>query len=326
MTQGVLGWVLFNLFVLFMLALDLGVFHRKAHAVRLKEAIGWSIFWVVLALLFNVGLWWFWPVTVDGLTPNQAGLAFFTGYVIERALSIDNIFVFVVLFSYFRLDSKYHHKVLFWGILGAMILRAVFIFAGVTLIRRFEWTFYILGAFLILTGVKMALAKGVEVHPERNPILSLLRRVLPLTRDYVNGAFFTRVDGRLLATPMFVVLVMVEFTDLVFAIDSIPAILAITEDAFIIYTSNVFAILGLRALYFALAGVMDLFEYLHYGLAAVLVFVGVKMLLKVHWHYDIGIGWSLGVVAALLGAAMAASFFHRGGRPPGAPPAAGPAA
>ena len=319
MTHGVLGWVLFNLFVLFMLALDLGVFHRQAHAVRLKEAVWWSIFWVILALLFNLGLWWFWP-TGDSLTPNQAGLAFFTGYVIERALSIDNIFVFVVLFSYFRLEPKYHHKVLFWGILGAMILRAIFIFAGVTLIKRFEWTFYILGAFLILTGVKMAMAKGVEVHPERNPVLGLLRRIMPLTKDYVNGSFFTRVDGRLLATPMFVVLIMVEFTDLVFAIDSIPAILAITEDAFIIYTSNVFAILGLRALYFALAGVMDLFEYLHFGLAAVLVFVGIKMLMKVHWHADIPIGWSLGIVAGLLGVAMAASFLHRGGRPPGLPP------
>jgi tellurite resistance protein TerC len=310
MAEPLHWWIIFNVFVLVMLALDLGVFHRHAHTVRLKEAIGWSVFWVVLALLFNLGLWWLWPTAGSKLTPNQAGLAFFTGYVIERALSIDNIFVFVVLFSYFRLDSRYHHKVLFWGILGAMVMRAIFIFAGVALIKKFEWTLYIFGGFLILTGVKMALSKGVEVHPERNPILKLLRKVLPLTKDYVNGAFFARVDGRRLATPMFVVLIMVEFTDLVFAIDSIPAIFGITDDAFIIYTSNVFAILGLRALYFALAGVMDLFEYLHYGLAAVLIFVGVKMLLDVHWHKDIGIGWSLGVVAFLLGAATIASLLQ----------------
>ncbi len=318
MEGSVTAWVFFNAFVLAMLALDLGVFHRTAHKVGLKEAIGWSIFWVILALLFNVGLWWFWPETGDGLTRGQAGLAFFTGYVIERALSIDNIFVFVVLFSYFRLPAEYHHKVLFWGILGAMILRAVFIFAGVALIKKFEWTLYLFGGFLILTGVKMAFAKGVEVHPERNPILKLLRKVLPLTKDYVGGAFFARANGRRLATPLLVVLIMVEFTDLVFAIDSIPAIFGITDHAFIIYTSNIFAILGLRALYFALAGVMDLFDYLHYGLAAVLIFVGVKMLLEVHWHVDIGIGWSLGIVASLLGAATLASLIKGRAKQPSA--------
>lgn len=308
MVENWTAFIVFNVFVLFMLALDLGVFHRHAHVVRLREAIGWSIFWVVLALLFNVGVWWFWPTTGSDLTPNEAGLAFLAGYVIERALSIDNIFVFVVLFSYFCVQPQYHHKILFWGILGAMVLRAAFIFAGVELIRRFEWTLYIFSVFLVFTGIKMGMSKGVEVHPERNPVLKILSRVLPVTKGYVEGKFFTRVDGRLLATPMFVVLMMVETTDLVFAIDSIPAILAITQNMFIVYTSNVFAILGLRALYFALAGVMEYFHYLHYGLAAVLVFVGAKMLLDVHWHIEIGMGWSLGIVAILLGTATGASL------------------
>ncbi len=309
-------WIIFNVFVLVMLALDLGVFHRHAHAIRLKEAVGWSIIWVVLAMLFNVGVWWLWPNGQSGYTPAKAGLVFFTGYVIERALSIDNIFVFVVLFSYFRVPAQYHHRVLFWGILGAMVLRAIFIYAGVTLIEKFHWTLYIFGVFLILTGIKMALAHGMEVHPERNPVLRVLRRVLPITHDYVEGRFFTRIDGRLLATPLFVVLMMVETTDLVFAVDSIPAILAITTDGFLIYASNVFAILGLRALYFALAGVMDLFHFLHYGLAAVLVFVGVKMLLDVGWHYKIDIGWSLGIVIGLLVIAMIASLLHKPKPPP----------
>ena len=317
MAEPLHWWIIFNAFVLVMLALDLGVFHRHAHTVRLKEAIGWSIFWVVLALLFNLGLYWFWPDGQGGYTPAQAGLAFFTGYVIERALSFDNIFVFVVLFSYFRVPSQYHHKVLFWGILGALILRAIFIFAGVALIEKFHWTIYILGVFLIFTGIKMALAKGTEVHPERNPVLKLLRRFLPVSKDYVEGHFLTRIDGRLLATPLFIVLMMVETTDLVFAIDSIPAILAITTDSFIVYTSNIFAILGLRALYFALAGVMDMFHYLHYGLAAVLVFVGVKMLLDAGWDYDIGIGWSLGIVGALLAVATIVSLLRP--RNPGPP-------
>ena len=310
MTEPLHWWIIFNVFVLVMLALDLGVFHRHAHTVRLKEAIGWSIFWVVLALLFNLGLYCIWPDGQGGYTPGQAGLAFFTGYVIERALSIDNIFVFVVLFSYFRVPSQYHHRVLFWGILGAMVLRAIFIFAGVALIKKFHWTIYIFGVFLILTGIKMGLAKGTEVHPERNPVLKLLRRLLPVSKDYVEGHFFTRIDGRLLATPLFIVLMMVETTDLVFAIDSIPAILAITTDSFIVYTSNIFAILGLRALYFALAGVMDMFAYLHYGLAAVLVFVGVKMLLDVGWDYKIPIGWSLGIVGAMLALATIASLLQ----------------
>jgi len=312
MESNTTWFILFNAFVLVLLALDLGVFHRKAHVVKMKEAIGWSIFWVVFALLFNLAFWWFWPDGHDGLTRNQAGLCWFTGYLIERALSIDNIFVFVVLFSYFQLPAKHHHRVLMWGILGAMILRAVFILAGVALIEKFRWTLYIFGVLLVYTGIKLAFAKGTEVHPERNPVLKLMRKLLPITRDYVEGHFFTRVDGRLLATPMFVVLIMVETTDLVFAIDSIPAIFGITTSSFIIYSSNIFAILGLRALYFALAGVMDLFHYLHYGLAAVLVFIGAKMLAAEAWHFHLGIGWSLGIVGAILAIATIASLLKPG--------------
>src|SRR3972149_3899127 len=313
-------WIVFNVFILVILALDVGVFHRPAHTIRLKEAIGWSIFWVLLALLFNLGLYWIWPDGQGGYTPAQAGLGVFPGYVVERALSIDNIFVFVVLFSYFKVPSQYHHKVLFWGILGALILRAIFIFAGVALIEKFHWTIYIFGVFLIFTGIKMALAKGTEVHPERNPVLKLLRRFLPVSKDYVEGRFFTRVDGRSLGTPLFIVRMMVETTDLVFAIDSIPAILAITTDSFIVYTSNIFAILGLRGLYFALAGVMDMFDYLHCGLGALLIFVGVKMLLDAGWDYKIPIGWSLGIVGGVLTVATIASLL-RPRRPGPRPPA-----
>lgn len=311
-------WILFNAFVIFMMVLDLCVFHCKAHTIGLKEAIGWSIFWVVLALLFNLFLWWWWPVAEGGLSKNEAGLAFLTGYVIERALSIDNIFVFVVLFSFFQLPSQYHQRVLMWGILGAMILRAVFIFAGVALIEKFEWTLYIFGVLLVYTGFKLAFSKGTEVHPERNPVLKIMRRMVPISKDYVEGRFFTRIDGKLLATPLFVVLIIIETTDLVFAIDSIPAIFGVTQDPFIIYTSNIFAILGLRALYFALAGVMDLFHYLHYGLAAVLIFIGGKMLAaQKPLEYHIGIGWSLGIVGGILALATIASLVHK--KPPSEP-------
>lgn len=312
MSDNTNAWILFNAFVIFMMVLDLGVFHRKAHAVGLKEAIGWSIFWVILALAFNVFLWWWWPEGHDGISKKDAAKFFFTGYLIERALSIDNIFVFVVLFSYFQLPAKFHHQVLMWGIIGAMILRAIFIFAGVALIEKFEWTLYIFGALLIYTGAKLAFAKGTEVHPERNPVLKLLRKFLPISKNYVEGKFFTKIDRRMLATPLFVVLIMIETTDLVFAIDSIPAIFSITTDPFIIYTSNIFAILGLRALYFALAGVMDMFHYLSYGLAAVLVFVGCKMLAaQAPLHYHIGINWSLGIVGGILAVATVASLMHK---------------
>lgn len=294
-------WVLFNIFVLAMLALDLGVFHRKSHEVKLKEALLWSAAWVSLALVFNLGLYF-----QKGAGP---ALEFFTGYLIEKALSVDNIFVFVLLFTYFKVDARHQHKVLFWGILGALVMRAVFIAAGVTLITKFHWIIYIFGAFLVLTGIKMVVAKNKEVHPERNPLIRLFRRLFPVTEGYREDRFFVREAGRWAATPLFIVLLMVETTDLIFAVDSIPAILAVTQDAFIVYTSNVFAILGLRSLYFALAGVMGLFRFLHYGLAAILVFVGAKMLLAD--VYKVPIGLSLGVIAAILALAVVLSLAFR---------------
>ena len=284
-----------------MLALDLGVFHRKAHEVQIKEALGWTAFWITLALLFNLGIY-FWR------GPEPA-LEFLTGYLIEKALSVDNIFVFLLIFSYFDVPLLYQHKVLFWGILGALIMRALFIVMGITLIQNVHWVIYIFGGFLILTGIKIALQKEKEIRPERNPVLRIFREFMPVSERYENGKFFLKKEGRYLATPLFIVLLVVETTDIVFAVDSIPAILAITLDSFIVYTSNVFAILGLRALYFALAGLMQLFHRLHYGLAAILVFVGIKMLLAD--IYKIPIGVALGVVASLLLVSVIASVVQR---------------
>ncbi|MDW8109786.1 MAG: TerC family protein [Candidatus Kryptonium sp.] len=265
-------WILFNVFVLGMLALDLGVFHRKAHEVKFKEAVIWSIVWIALALAFNV-LVYFWHGT-------QSALEFLTGYLVEKSLSVDNIFVFLMIFTYFGVSPMYQHKVLFWGILGAIIMRAIFIFAGVTLIKIFHPIIYIFGAFLIFTGIKMGLQKDREIHPERNPVLKVFRKFFSITPDYVDGKFFVRQGKKLIATPLFVVLLVVESTDVVFAVDSIPAIIAITRDPFIVYTSNIFAILGLRALYFAIAGFVKLFRYFKYGLSIVLVFIGIKMLIS----------------------------------------------
>lgn len=290
MPDQILLWIGFNLFVLLMLALDLGVFHRKAHVVKTREALLWSAAWIVMALLFNVGIY-FWQ-------GQKVALEFLTGYLIEKSLSVDNIFVFIMIFAYFGVPALYQHKVLFWGILGALVMRAIFIASGVALIERFHWIIYIFGAFLILTGVKMAWQKDKEIHPDKNPVLRLFRRLIPITDRYHGGHFFVKQDGRYFATPLIVVLLLVETTDLIFAVDSIPAILAITLDPFIVYTSNVFAILGLRSLYFALAGIMPLFHYLNYGLAAILAFVGAKMMLVD--FYKIPIGASLGVVAVIL--------------------------
>lgn len=298
-SNEILIWVGFNAFVLAMLALDLGIFHRQAHEVKVREALLWSVVWIALALLFNA-LIFFWK-------GPQVALEFLTGYLIEKSLSVDNIFVFIMVFAYFRVPALYQHKVLFWGILGALIMRAIFIAAGVTLIEKFHWIIYVFGAFLILTGVKMALQKDKEIHPERNPMLRVFRRIMPVTADYRQDKFFVKQNGRRFATPLFVVLLVIETTDLIFAVDSIPAILAITLDPFIVYTSNVFAILGLRALYFALAGVMQLFHYLNYGLSAILVFVGAKM--TVVDFYKIPIGVSLGVVAGILVISVVASLF-----------------
>lgn len=303
-------WVLFNLFIIFLLIVDLGIFHRKTHEIRFKEAIGWSCFWIALSLIFNVFLWWMWPED-SALSRKEAGLLFFAGYLIEKSLSIDNIFVLVMLFSYFRLPLIYHHRVLIWGILGAMILRGTFIFAGVVLIEKFAWTLYIFGVFLIFTGIKLVFVKDSEINPERNLVLKFLRRFFPISQEYVGGQFFARIDGKLFITPLFVLLVIIETTDLVFAIDSIPAIFGITQDPFIIYTSNIFAILGLRSLYFAMAGIMNSFYYLNYGLAVVLVFIGTKMLIEREpLNCHIGIGLSLGVVGSILLSSVVASLIR----------------
>ncbi len=305
-------WIGFTLFVLAMLALDLGVFHRKAHEVRTREALIWTAVWVALALLFNAGVWhWFGPVKA---------LEFLTGYVIEKALSVDNIFVFIVIFTYFSVPAALQHRVLFWGIVGALIMRAIFIVLGAALLQTFHWVIYLFGGFLVVTGVKLLIHRDEEIHPERNPVLRLFRRAIPSVSEYRGAAFLVKESGRLHATPLLLVLVTIEATDLVFAVDSIPAIFAITSDPFIVYTSNIFAILGLRALYFALAGMMDQFHYLKVGLALVLVFVGVKMLIVD--LYKIPIALSLAVVAALLGGAVVASLLRPVARPPAETPVA----
>jgi tellurite resistance protein TerC len=300
MENHTLGWIIFNLFVLAMLVLDLKVFHGHAHEVKIKEALVWSVFWIVLSLMFNLGIY-FWM-------GSKPALEFLTGYLIEKSLSVDNIFVFLLIFSYFGVSPLYQHKVLFWGIIGALVMRAILIFAGVALIERFHWIIYVFGAFLIFTGVKLAMEKDKEIHPEKNPALIFFRRLVPITEGYENDKFFIKRAGRLMATPLFVVLIVVETTDVVFALDSIPAILAITLDPFIVYTSNVFAILGLRALYFALAGLLQLFHYLHYGLSAILVFVGAKMLLSNFYHIPVGV--ALGVVAGILALSVIASIIR----------------
>lgn len=264
-------WIGFNVFVLMMLALDLGIFNRKSHKISIKEAMIWTGVWITLAMCFNVFIY-YWQGEVKALE-------FFTGYIIEKALSVDNIFVFVLIFSYFKTPAIHQHKILFWGIIGALIMRAAFIFAGVALLEKFHWTIYVFGAILVYTGYKMLIQKEAVIEPEKNPLIKLFRRIIPVTNDLHGGKFFVMQEGKRFATPLFLVLVLIETTDLIFATDSIPAILAITQDPFIVYTSNVFAILGLRALYFALAGMMDRFRYLSTGLALILMFVGLKMLL-----------------------------------------------
>lgn len=300
-------WVSFNIFVLFMLVLDLGVFHRKAHEVSIKEATIWSVVWIALALLFNLGIYLFWNrfVPSSSYSNSQAALSFFTGYLIEKSLSVDNIFVFVLLFTFFAVPAAYQHRVLFWGILGALLMRGALIAVGAALLKEFHWIIYVFGAFLIFTGIRMALHRNEEMHPERNPLVKLLRKVIPVTETYEADHFFIRRAGKLMATPLFLVLVLVESTDLIFAVDSIPAIFAVTQEPFIVYTSNVFAILGLRSLYFLLAGVMDKFYYLKLGLSVVLVFVGVKM--AIVDFYKMPVGLSLGMIATILTISIVAS-------------------
>ncbi len=290
-------WILFNAFVVLMLALDLGVLQRRAHVIRFREALALSAMWIALAALFAGGVYW--------RLGHAKALEFTAGYLVEESLSADNLFVFLLIFRYFRVPTMYQHKVLFWGILGALIMRGIFIVVGVGLIRRFHWIIYLFGAFLIYTGFKLLKQEEVDIHPEHNPVLKAVRRWLPVTPDYVHGNFFVRQPG-LYATPLLLVLIVVETTDVLFATDSIPAVLAISHDPFIVYTSNVFAILGLRSLYFALAGMMEVFHYLHYGLSVILTFIGVKMLLSA---YDpISTEIALGVVAAVLAISIGASL------------------
>jgi len=292
------AWVGFLAFISAMLALDLGVFNRHAHEVKLKEALGWCAVWFSLAMGFNL--------LVSVKMGSQAGLEFLTAYLIELCLSVDNVFVFIVIFQYFRVEPRYQHRVLFWGILGAVVMRAIFIFAGITLINAFHWIIYVFGAFLIYTGIKLARPKDEDgFEPERNPAVRLARKVMPVSNQFVGGDFFTRIDGRRHATPMFLVLLIVETTDVMFALDSIPAVIAITRNEFIVFTSNIFAILGLRSLYFAVSGVMRLFRFLNLGLAVILVFVGCKMLAS-HW-FHVPIGVSLGIIGTVLATSILAS-------------------
>ncbi len=294
------SFIIFNVFVLLLLALDLGVFHRKAHVVTMKEALIWSGVWIMLAFIFNAGIY-FWKGT-------EPALQFLTGYVIEKSLSIDNIFVFVLIFTYLAVPALYQHRVLFWGIIGALIMRAIFIAAGITLIEKFHWIIYLFGAFLIYTGWKIALNKGTKIDIENNLLIRLLRKFFPVSNEYHGSKFWIRVSGRWTATPLLIALLLVEFTDLIFAVDSIPAILAITNDPFIVYTSNVFAILGLRSLYFALAGLIHRFTYLHYGLAAILVFVGLKMLAAD--FYKVPVLLSLLIIIGILAVSIIASLIR----------------
>jgi tellurite resistance protein TerC len=304
-------WIGFNVFVLGMLALDLGVFHRKSHAVSTKEALIWSLVWISLSLVFNAVIYLYWVRMMpnSSYSNSEAGLAFLTGYLIEKALSVDNIFVFILIFSFFSVPAAYQHRVLFWGILGALVMRGMMIFAGVALLKQFHWVIYIFGAFLIFTGIRMAFHRDEEIKPDQNPVVRFFRKLMPVTQTFEDDKFFIRRAGTLMATPLFLVLLIVESTDLVFAVDSIPAIFAVTQEPFIVYTSNIFAILGLRALYFLLANVMDKFQYLKLGLSAVLTFVGVKMVIVD--LYKIPVGISLGIIAGILTVSIIASLWKK---------------
>jgi tellurite resistance protein TerC len=297
MNESTVLWAGFNIFVLGMLALDLGVFHRKSHTVTVKEALIWTGVWVTLALFFNLFIYFY--------LGEELAVEFFTGYLIEKSLSVDNIFVMIMIFSYFQVPQEYQHKVLFWGILGALVMRVIFIFSGIELIHRFHWLIYIFGGFLIFTGIRMLTSGDAKIEPEKNPIIKLARRMFSVTSTFEGDKFFTKREGKTWVTPLFLVVILIEATDLIFAVDSIPAILAISEDPFIVYTSNVFAILGLRSLYFALSGIEKYFHYLKFGLSAILVFVGLKMCIVD--FYKIPVTISLIVIVFLLAIAMIAS-------------------
>jgi len=300
MSNQTILWVVFGVVVAVMLALDLAVFHRKARVIKLKEALVWSAIWIGLALIFNLVIYF--------MLGHDTALNFLTGYLIEKSLSVDNLFVFLVIFSYFSVPPSYQHKVLFWGILGALITRGIFIAAGLAIVESVHWVIYLFGAFLVFTGIRMSFGKDREVHPEANPVLKLFRRFMPVTNDYHGDRFLVRKLGRSAATPLLLVLLVIETTDIVFAVDSIPAVLAVTLDPFIVYSSNIFAILGLRALYFALAGVAQRLRYLHYGLAAILVFLGFKMVFSEIHKMPVSV--ALGVVAGILVISVLVSLFR----------------
>jgi tellurite resistance protein TerC len=307
MSTSAWSWIGFNLFILAMLALDLAVFHRRAHSVRLREAAAWSAVWVALSLLFAAGI-----AVFEGSAP---ALAFLTGYVIEKSLSVDNLFVFVTIFQYLAVPPQYQHRVLLWGIIGAAVMRGAFVAAGAYLLSRFHWVAYIFGALLIFTAVRMAMRRPGPSETETNRLLRLVRRVLPVSERLDGARFFTRVDGRLMATPLLLVLVLIELSDILFAIDSIPAIFAVTREPFLVYTATMFAVLGLRAMYFLLAGVVVRFRHLHYGLAFILLFVGVKMLVAEVW--DVPIWLSLAIIIAALVISIGASLRAAPARPSG---------
>jgi tellurite resistance protein TerC len=300
-----LVWVSFVLFIIGLLVLDLKVLQKDDHEISIREALAWTAFWIVLALAFNAGVYFF-----EG---TERAIEFLTAYLIEKSLSVDNIFVFLMVFSYFGIPSRYQHRVLFWGILGALVMRAAFILLGVALITRIHWIIYLFGAFLVFIGIRMALEKEKKIHPEKNPVVAAFRRFMPVTEKLEGHNFLARKDGRIAATPLLIVLLVIESTDVVFAVDSIPAVLAISRDPFLVYTSNVFAILGLRALYFAVAGIMRLFHYLNYGLAIILVFVGIKMILSD--IIKIPVVAALGVISGVLVVSVVASllFQKKGG-------------
>jgi tellurite resistance protein TerC len=297
MNESIVLWAGFNLFVLAMLALDLGVFHRKSHKVTVKEALVWTGVWVSLALIFNLLIYSYFG--------EEKAVEFFTGYLIEKSLSVDNIFVIILIFSYFQVPQEYQHKVLFWGILGALVMRVIFIFSGIELIHRFHWLVYIFGGFLIFTGIRMLTSDDSKIEPEKNPLIKLARRMFSVTHEFVGDSFFVKREMKTWATPLFLVVILIEATDLIFAVDSIPAILAISDDPFIVYTSNVFAILGLRSLYFALSGIEKYFHYLKFGLSAILVFVGVKMCIVDFFKIPVEI--SLIVIVFILAISMLSS-------------------
>lgn len=301
MSEALILWGSFNIFVLAMLALDLGVFHRKSHEISVKEALTWTGVWITLAMCFNLFIYFHFG--------KDKAIEFFTGYIIEKSLSVDNIFVIIMIFSYFNVPPAYQHKVLFWGILGALVMRITFILTGIELIHRFHWLMYIFGGFLIVTGARMFFSDEAKMEPDKNPVVKFARMVFPITGNFVRDKFFVTRDSRIWATPLFLVVILIEATDLVFAVDSIPAILAISDDPYIVYTSNVFAILGLRSLYFALAGIEKYFHFLKYGLATILIFVGVKMCIVD--FYKIPTEISLLVIVSILAIAVVSSLIFK---------------